>query len=159
MKAKMFSRLCQASAFILLGSGCSWMQVEKKRFAGIVHHTSSQQGDCGSVAFITYSPASGACAAGAIQCVFAAPSDATHRTTWQMKRLKDVGYVGRHLVGAGPLPAEIVGQSADYEIQITPTPPNTFGDNPVVVRAYRGQLATIAIIYQSCDNKSNPPKH
>lgn len=158
MKAKMFSRLCLASAFILLGSGCTWMQVEKKRFTADLQHLSSQKGACGSVAFITYSPASGRCSAGAIQCVFAAPSDATHRTTWQMKRLNNHHFEHpAHLVGSGPIPAGIVGRHDDYEIQITPDQPDKFLDNPVVIRAYRGQLATIAIIYQSCDNKSKPP--
>ena len=147
-----------ASAFILLGSGCTWMHVEKKRFQGIVEHTSAKGGDCGSVAFITYSPASGICAAGAIQCVFAAPSDATHRTTWQVKRLKSGRFENPpHLVGSGPVPAQIVGPYDDYEIQINPKDPNTFEGNPVVVRAFRGQLATIAIIYQPCEGKGNPP--
>lgn len=157
MKAKMFSRLCLASAFILLDSGCTWMQVEKKRFAGIVQHTSAQGGDCGSVAFITYSPAPSGCGAGAIQCVFAAPSDATHPTTWQMKRLNG-HYDHPHLVGGGPVQPLLMGRYEDYEIQINPKAPNTFGDNPVLVRAFRGQLATVAIIYKPCENKSNPDK-
>lgn len=143
---------------MVLGSGCSWTHVESKRFAGLTKSTAPKY--CGEVAFITYSPRSAGGIAGAIQVVYAAPSDAVHTTQWKLKRLPYAMFGRPKPVGGGPITVPVGGKFADYDLTFIQTPPDDFQGNPALVRVYRDQMATVAIFYKpgSCD-KPAEAKH
>jgi hypothetical protein len=145
MKAKLFSRCSLAIALMVASSGCSWKFIERNRFAGLIKRQSAMS--CGAVAFITYTPHSTGGKSGAIQCVYATPSDATHPTQWKMKRTTSSVYNSLRPVGGAPIIVPSGSEHIDYDVTFVPKSPDVFHGNPALVRVFRDQMATVSIYY------------
>ena len=144
MLIKVLPRWCVAIAFILLGTGCFITHGEKLRFAGIAHNQPAKL--CGAVAFIGYASSSDGSTAGSLQCVFATPSDAIHKTQWRIRRSGSPIWRPLRLVGGSPVQLS----PGDYDLEFCPAGGINFEGNPVLVRVFNGNLATVSIYFKPC---------
>ena len=109
----------------------------------------------GGVISVTNSPG-GTGVTGLLQCVYNDANDATHATTWQIRRLvpnnpPPWGSPRKVSPAANPVAVSVDTGATyrDYEIQFTATPPDTFtGQNPYSIRVYCNQLYTFKVHYQ-----------
>lgn len=103
----------------------------------------------GGVISITSGPYSGGGSTGAIKCEYSTSSDATHPTTWQMKKKGSTTGWGSVRQMNTVYPITTGSGYVDYEVLFTAPAGDTFlGTNPAAVRVTCNQLSTVTVHYQ-----------